>query len=142
MRACALFASLCQICVRKRAVPKKGVVVRPILSDGFNVRGQVDLVDFQSCPDGDFKFLMNYQDHGTKFLQLRPLTSKHARNVAEELFKIFQTFGAPQILHSDNGREFTAQVSKQNISRFVYRKFYLKLRRHEIFLFHYILWIK
>lgn len=110
IKACAIFASLCQVCVRKRAAPKKGVVVKPILSNGFNVRGQVDLIDFQSCPDGEYKFLMNLQDHGTKFLHLRPLSSKHAVNVAEELFKIFQTWGAPQILHSDNGREFVAEV--------------------------------
>ena len=31
------------------------------------VRAQVDLIDFQSSPDGQFKFLLNYQDHGTKW---------------------------------------------------------------------------
>lgn len=108
--ACAIFVSLCKVCSRKKVKPKSGVVVKPILSDGFNVRGQVDLVDLQSCPDGDFKFLMNYQDHSTKFLHLRPLTSKHARNVAEELSKIFFTFGAPAILRSDNGREFVTAI--------------------------------
>lgn len=108
--ACAVFVKLCKICARKAVTPKSGVVIKPILSDGFNVRGQVDLIDFQSCPDGEFKFLMNYQDHGTKFLQLRPLTSKEAKNVAEELTKIFYIFGAPTILHSDNGREFVAAV--------------------------------
>ncbi|XP_043472416.1 KRAB-A domain-containing protein 2-like [Leptopilina heterotoma] len=74
------------------------------------MRGQVDLIDFQSCSDGDFKWLMNYQDHATKFLHLRPLKSKHAANVAEELSKICFTWGAPQILQSDNGREFVAAV--------------------------------
>ena len=31
------------------------------------VRAQVDLIDFQSSPDGQYKFLLNYQDHGTKW---------------------------------------------------------------------------
>src|SRR5436309_4266617 len=101
--ACEIFVSCCGTCNRKRIVPKRGVVIKPILSDGFNVRGQVDLIDFQSCHDGEFNWLLNYQDHATKFLHLRPLRSKHAANVAEELSKIFFTWGAPTILQSDNG---------------------------------------
>lgn len=96
--ACQLFASMCRTCTRKRVVPHKGVVIKPIISDGFNARGQVDLIDFQSCPDGEYKFLMNYQDHATKFVQLRPLKSKRADDVAQELYKIFHIFGAPYIL--------------------------------------------
>jgi hypothetical protein len=42
-----------------------GLVVKPLLSKDFNCRGQVDLVDMQSMPDGDFKFIMHYQDHLT-----------------------------------------------------------------------------
>ena len=49
---------------------------KPILARGFGRRGQVDLIDFQSCPDGTFKFLLNYQDHGIKFHVSRALTSK------------------------------------------------------------------
>lgn len=96
--------------------PKKGVVIRPITTDGFNVRGQVDLIDFQSTPDGEYKWLINYQDHGTKFLHLRPLKTKHAANVAKKLAKIFFTFGAPAILQSDNGREFVAGVIHELVS--------------------------
>ena len=51
--SCAIFAAICQTCNRKRAAPVKNVVVKLILSDGFNVRGQVDLVDLQSCPHGE-----------------------------------------------------------------------------------------
>lgn len=114
--ACELFVKCCEFCNRKRSVPQKGVVVRPILSNGFNSRGQVDLIDFQSCPDGEYNWLLNYQDHATKFLHLRPLKSKHAVNVAEELLKIFFTFGAPAILQSDNGREFVAAVITELVS--------------------------
>ncbi|XP_051163768.1 KRAB-A domain-containing protein 2-like [Leptopilina boulardi] len=109
-QACELFVQCCETCTRKKALPKKGVVVKPITTNGFNMREQVDLIDFQSCCDGDFKWILNYQDHATKFLHLRPLKSKHAKNVADELSKIFFTWGAPQILQCDNGREFVASV--------------------------------
>ncbi|XP_046608871.1 KRAB-A domain-containing protein 2-like [Neodiprion virginianus] len=114
--ACEIFISCCETCNRKKSTVRKGVVVKPILSRGFNARGQVDLIDFQSCPDGEYKWLMNYQDHATKFIHLLPLQSKHAANVAEELSKIFFTFGAPAILQSDNGREFAANVVRELVS--------------------------
>ncbi len=44
---------------------------------------------------------MNYQDHFTKFVHLRPLKSKTAAEVAWNLLDIFLTFGAPAILQSD-----------------------------------------
>lgn len=53
--ACKMFVAFCKTCVRKCAAPKKGIIVKPIILEGFNMRGQVDLIDFQSCPDGEFK---------------------------------------------------------------------------------------
>ncbi|XP_068206187.1 uncharacterized protein [Palaemon carinicauda] len=50
------------------------------------------------------------QDHITKFCVLRPLTSKRAAEVAYQLLDIFLLLGAPEILQSDNGSEFTACV--------------------------------
>jgi hypothetical protein len=70
----------------------KGVVVKPILSKEFNSRGQVDLMDFQSNPDGNYKFIMVYQDHLTKFCNITPLTSKKASEVAFNLIDVFTIF--------------------------------------------------
>jgi IS30 family transposase len=71
---------------------------------------QVDLTDMQSQADHEFKFVMVYQDHLTKSVFLRALQSKRAEEVAYQLTDIFLTFGAPCILHSDNGREFVSSV--------------------------------
>jgi transposase InsO family protein len=51
-----------------------------------------------------------YQDHLTKFCNIKSLTSKKASEVTFNLIDIFTIFGAPHILQSDNGREFTALV--------------------------------
>jgi len=47
-----LFLSLCEPCQQKQKGIKKGVVVKPIVFKKFNSRCQVDLIDFQSHPDG------------------------------------------------------------------------------------------
>ena len=53
---------------------------------------------------------MVFQDHLTKFCNIKALTSKCASEVAFNLIDIFTIFGAPHILQSGNGREFTALV--------------------------------
>lgn len=106
-----LFNSLCMECLKKKGRPcTKGVVVKPILSKDYGSRGQVDLLDMQSMTSGNYKWIMVYQDHLTKFCVLRPLTSKRAAEVAHQLMDIFLLLGAPSILQSDNGAEFTASI--------------------------------
>ena len=106
-----LFKSLCLECQKKRKrLLTKGVVVKPILPTEFASRGQIDLIDMQSMSHNGFKWIMVYQDHLTKFCILRSLTSKRATEVGFQLADIFLLMGAPVILQSENGSEFTATV--------------------------------
>ncbi|XP_015369695.1 PREDICTED: KRAB-A domain-containing protein 2-like [Diuraphis noxia] len=70
----------------------------------------VDLIDFQSHPDGKYKFILVYQYHLTKFIILKPLEYKRAEEVAFNLIDIFTLIGALSILQSDNGREFSNNI--------------------------------
>ncbi|XP_074040062.1 uncharacterized protein [Leptinotarsa decemlineata] len=65
---------------------------------------------YDSQPDREFKFIMVYQDHLTKFVILKPLKTKTAEEVAYHLVDIFTLIGAPSILQSDNGREFANKI--------------------------------
>ncbi|XP_034245714.1 KRAB-A domain-containing protein 2-like [Thrips palmi] len=76
----------------------------------MNSRAQVDLMDLQSTPGGEYKFITTLPDHLTKFVHLRPLKNKESVTVARELLPIFLEFGASSVLQSDNGREFANQV--------------------------------
>lgn len=62
----------------------------------------------QSEPNGEYKFILNYQNHLTKYVILRPLETKRADEVADVILDIFCLF--PNILYSDNGKEFCNQV--------------------------------
>ncbi|XP_041379482.1 KRAB-A domain-containing protein 2-like [Gigantopelta aegis] len=98
---------------REEETPKLQVLfVKPILSSEFNSHGHVDM---QSSPQGQFKWIMVYQCHLTKFVILRPLSSKRAAEVAFQLLDIFLLFGAPAILQSDmaqNSQPKSSQSSK------------------------------
>lgn len=88
-----LYLNLCISCQKKGSTAKKGLVVKPIISNELNSRCQIDLIDMQAQPDGNYKFILVYQDHLTKFVLLRPLTHKRAEEVAYVLLDIFTTFG-------------------------------------------------
>lgn len=105
-----LYLSMCSVCHQKKTKKKRGLVSKPILHSEMKSKCQVDLIDFQTQSDGNFKFIMVYQDHLTKFVLLRALQSKRATEVAYHLNDIFLTIGAPCILQSDNGREFVNNV--------------------------------
>jgi IS30 family transposase len=111
--------NLCEACHLKRAKVKKGIVVKPILSQDHNSRCQCDLIDLQSRPDREYKFVMVYQDHLTKYCVLNALKTKTAQEVAEHLVKIFADFGSPRILHSDNGKEFSNSVVRELVRSMV-----------------------
>ena len=85
-------------------------MIKPVIFSEMNFRAQVELIYMQSQPDGDLKWVHVYQDHLTKFVQLRPVTSKRAPEIAYQLPDIFSIFGAPSILQIDNGREFVNSV--------------------------------
>jgi hypothetical protein len=70
----------------------------------------MDLIDMQSLSYNDYRYIVVYQDQMTKFVVLRPLKSKGETDVAMQILDIFLLFGAPNILQSDNGAEFTATL--------------------------------
>jgi hypothetical protein len=59
-------------------------------------------------PDGGFKYLLNYIDHGIKYLFSIPLQRKRGSCIAVALIEIFTVIGPPMILQTDNRCKFNA----------------------------------
>ncbi|KAI1705864.1 KRAB-A domain-containing protein 2 [Ditylenchus destructor] len=95
-----LYLSLCKVCELKKSKAKK-----PILSNNFNDRCQVDLIDLQARPDGEYKFLMVYQDHLTKFVVLKALTHKSAAEVVSKWPQCKIVHGKPRHSQSQGSVE-------------------------------------
>ncbi|KAI5280775.1 KRAB-A domain-containing protein 2 [Manis pentadactyla] len=105
-----LYLTLCKQCHQKNPVPKRGLAPKPLPFKDSDSRCQVEILDMQSNVDGEFKFILYYQDHLTKFIILRPLKAKQTHEVVRVLLDIFTILGTPSVLESDSGIEFTAQV--------------------------------
>jgi hypothetical protein len=106
-KVCKMFTDICPHCIKVLSWRKPAAGIKNIVTDGFGVRGQVDLIDFQSMPDGVIKYLCNYINHGVKKLTSIPLSGKRASSVAFALLTIFTKQGPPSILQIDNGRELS-----------------------------------
>nr|XP_012312992.1 KRAB-A domain-containing protein 2 [Aotus nancymaae] len=106
----ALYLTLCKQCHQKNPVPKKGPAPKPMTFKDIDSTCQVEILDMQSSADGEFKFILYYQDHLTKFIILRPLKSKQTHEVVSVLLDIFTILGTPSVLDSNSGIEFTNQV--------------------------------
>lgn len=60
-------------CKKKGSTAKKRLVVQPIIYSEMNSRCQIDLIDIQAQLDNEYKFILVYLDHFTKYVLLRPL---------------------------------------------------------------------
>jgi hypothetical protein len=58
------------------------------------------------APDGQFKWILHFIDHFSKFSCLAALKSKLAVEVADAIAIWVGQFEPPAILQCDNGREF------------------------------------
>ena len=87
MTAVKEYISRCVRCCEKkrRNDTRPGMVFKPIMVKDFNDRAQIDLVNFQACPDGSNQYILHYVEYLTKYHILRPLKSKCAKEVAIEL---------------------------------------------------------
>ncbi|KAK7097055.1 KRAB-A domain-containing protein 2-like [Littorina saxatilis] len=104
-----VFLKTCTSC-STRKVHQNAPSGKPMINLTFLLRLQVDLIDYRNRPDGDFKWVLHARDHFTKFSWAYALKSKCAQEVADAMINQFSVFGAPKIMQTDNGREFTARV--------------------------------
>ncbi|KAJ8892577.1 hypothetical protein PR048_005158 [Dryococelus australis] len=72
----------------------------------FYYYSHADLIGMLSEPDGDYKFILNYEDHLKKVVVLQPLKTKTADEVADDILNEFRLLRTPNILISDNVLEF------------------------------------
>ncbi len=96
-----------------------GLVVKPLRSDLYNSRVQLDLIDMQSFP---CKY--NGKTYLTKFIYLRQLEAASAFCVAYDLYLILCEFGLPVILQSNNRTDLRNElfsIVESNVSRAQHR---------------------
>lgn len=117
-----IFLQICDFCQKRQKKPRHPISSppptsqstqdsQPVINENeFNSRCQFDIIDLHSWPTDDYRYVLVYQDSTTKFLTLRALRYAKAEDVSKELLNIFFLIGAPLILQSGHGVDFTRRT--------------------------------
>ena len=68
------------------------------------------------------QYLLVVQDYFTKWVEAIAIPDQTAVRITNELTKIFCTYGLPDILHSDQGRNFESTILAETLSAFGIKK--------------------
>ena len=64
------------------------------------------------------RYLLVVQDYFTKWVEVVPMPDQTATRIVSALTKIFCTLGIPEVLHSDQGRNFESLLLKETLKAF------------------------
>ncbi len=107
-----IYRNLCPQCLRHSRPPAVESLqpLRMRISDTIGLRCQMDLMVQTRRPDmtkdGVFTWILRYVDHFSGFSHVAPLKDKSSRSVGNTLIRILSTAVLPEILQSENGKEF------------------------------------
>ena len=89
--------------------------LKPVESSGVWKQVQADLVSMEQMPstvgNTTYKYILSVIDVFSRFLILRPLTSKSSQEISDILTVIFAEHGAPERFQTDQGTEFSGCVT-------------------------------
>ena len=109
------YVKLCPVCNQQQPrIRKIDGAIKPIVSDMYRDRFQVDLIDMrlrrmQNMYGVMMRWIVTLKDHHTRITWLAAIPLKKPSFVSHELQGIMGFIGYPSIYHTDNGTEVTSQ---------------------------------
>ena len=110
----------CRECKRcqqsKLSMPQRA----PLINMPIGRPWQMVAVDILEVPlsSNNNRYLLVLQDYFTKWADAIPLPDQTAARITGELIKVFSRHGPPEILHSDQGRNFESSILTQTLEAF------------------------
>ena len=107
----------CTVCQRtKPTLPTNA----PLSSVPIGRPWEMVAVDILEVPmsRSNNRYLLVIQDYMTKWAEAIPLPNQTAERITKELIKVFSRYGIPDILHSDQGRNFESTILRQTLGAF------------------------
>ena len=111
----------CTICqVSKSSSPQKAPLQNIPIGKPWEMVG-VDILQVPISSRNN-QYLLVIQDYFTKWAEAIPIPDQSARRITKELITVFSHYGLPDILHSDQGRNFESSILRQTLEAFGVKK--------------------
>ena len=111
----------CTVCQKsKLTMPQRA----PLQNIPIGQPWQMIAIDVLKVPlsTNSYQYLLVLQDYFTKWVDAIPMPDQTAEHITTALIKFFCTYGPPQILHSDQGRNFESSIFTQTLQAFGVKK--------------------
>ena len=107
----------CTVCQRtKPPTPTKA----PLTSVPIGRPWEMIAVDILEVPVSQHnnRYLLVIQDYMTKWAEAVPIPNQTAARITTKLVKVFSRYEIPDILHSDQGRNYESTILSQTLEAF------------------------
>ena len=111
----------CTVCQSSKPPSPQKV---PLMNMPIGKPWQMVAVDILEVPLSSSKnrYLLVIQDYFSKWADAIPLPNQTADRITKELVKVFSNYGMPDILHSDQGRNFESCILRKTLEAFGVQK--------------------
>ena len=111
------YCSECVTCQSSKSPAPQKV---PLISMPIGKPWEMVAVDILQVPTScqNHRYILVIQDYFTKWAEAIPLPNQTAATITRELVKVFSNYGLPEILHSDQGRNFESTLLQQTLDAF------------------------
>ncbi|KAL5505959.1 hypothetical protein EMCRGX_G007511 [Ephydatia muelleri] len=111
----------CNICQRtKPTAPKRATLINIPVGRPWQMVA-VDILEVPVSSNSN-RYILVVQDYVTKWADARPIPDQTAVRITRELVHIFAGYGIPEIIHSDQGRNFESTIFQQTMAAFGVKK--------------------
>ncbi|KAL5496544.1 hypothetical protein EMCRGX_G012850 [Ephydatia muelleri] len=110
----------CRVCVTCQKSKLPMPVRSPLTNIPIGRPWQMIAIDILEVPVStkNSRYLLVIQDYCTNWADARPLPDQTAIRITAKLVKLFCTYGIPEIVHSDQGRNFESSIGDGMVERF------------------------
>ena len=89
-------------------------VLQPIRASDTQIRHQIDVMDLHryaiNYRGRHYRYILTVMDVFSRYLWMRPLSTKRSTEIAQHLTAIYMEHGPPRVVQHDRGREFRGAV--------------------------------
>ena len=106
----------CQECASCQQAKLPSPSKAPLVNEPIGQPWQMVAVDVLAVPS--FLHLLVIQDYFTKWVEAIPLPDQTTTWITNALVQVFNTYGMPEILHSDQEKNFESTLLQQTLATF------------------------